>query len=199
MFDTKITTLTNTVTANAKKVERGLERLTGVTNDIATANAKDRENIKKRAKTLEADLNTALKTAVAIGEAKAKAVQERIAEHLKGAKRYLQVELVERTEGAADDVLKIIEGNRQKIADNYLSLKAYACAVSDKVMDEVAKGKGRALSSIGDLLMTIGAQGPVHAPVAQGPAMGGCDDAKCTTATIPQIFSGKSIKVSGAV
>merc|ERR1712100_120476 len=46
-------------------------------------------------------------------------------------------------------------------------------------------GKGLALSSIGDLLVTVGA------PAAEGLGMGGD--------TIPAIFSGKSIKVSGAV
>merc|ERR1712196_553094 len=58
--------------------------------------------------------------------AKAKAVEQRIAEHLKDTKRYLQVELNESVEEAADNVFKIMEGKRQKIADNYLSLKALA-------------------------------------------------------------------------
>merc|ERR1711918_168005 len=62
-----------------------------------------------------------------------------------------------------DNVFNILEGKRQKIADNYLSLKAYAVSAADKVDDYVAKGKGRALSAIGDLLATVGAQGAVHA------------------------------------
>merc|ERR1711998_496634 len=79
-------------------------------------------------------------------------------------------------------------GKRQKIADNYLSLKAYAVSAADKVDDYVAKGKGRALSAIGDLLATVGAQGAVHAPSEEGVGMGGSE--------LPEIFSGKSIKVS---
>merc|ERR1712164_203161 len=85
----------------------------------------------------------------------AKAAAQRIAEHLKDTKRYLQVELNESVEEAADNVFKIMEGKRQKIADNYLSLKAYAVAAADKVQDYVTKGKGRALSSIGDMLSTV--------------------------------------------
>merc|ERR1712196_461622 len=45
----------------------------------------------------------------------------------------------------------------QKIADNYLSLKAYAVTASDKLEDYVIKGKGKNLSSLGDLLMNIAA------------------------------------------
>merc|ERR1712146_543300 len=111
--------------------------------------------------------------------------------HLKGTKRFLQVELNGQVERAADNVFNILEGKRQKIADNYLSLKAYAVSAADKVEDYVAKGKGRALSSIGDLLATVGAQGAVHAPAEEGVGMGGDE--------LPEIFSGKSIKVSNAV
>merc|ERR1712072_932465 len=153
--------------------------------------AQDREVIKTQTKAMEADLNKALNRAISIGEAKAKAVEQRIAEHLKNTKRFLQVELNESVERAADNVLKIMEGKRQKIADNYLSLKAYAVASADKVDDYVQKGNGRALSSVGDLLQTIGSLGPVKAKPAEGLGMGG--DA------LPEIFSGKEIKVSNAV
>merc|ERR1711898_16092 len=69
---------------------------------------------------------------------------------------------------AADKVFKIINGKRQKIADNYLSFKAYAVSAMDKVTDYTAKGKGRNLSSIGDLMMTVGALAAVKAPKAEG-------------------------------
>merc|ERR1711965_1158886 len=82
-------------------------------------------------------------------------------------------------------------GKRQFIADNYLSLKAYSIAAADKIQDYRESGKGLALSSIGDLLVTVGALGAVKAPAAEGLGMGGD--------TIPAIFSGKSVKVSGAV
>merc|ERR1712070_861536 len=52
-------------------------------------------------------------------------------------------------------------------------------------------GKGRALSSIGDLLVTVGSMGAVHAKPAEGLGMGG--------SVLPTIFSGQTIKVSNAV
>merc|ERR1711934_1147009 len=112
-------------------------KLTGVVNDIKKANDADRALIREQTKAMEADLNKAVQRAISIGEAKAKAVEQRIAEHLKDTKRYLQVELNESVERAADNVYKIIEGKRQKIADNSLSLKAYAVASADSVEDYV--------------------------------------------------------------
>merc|ERR1719440_1887542 len=190
-FTSKIVMLTNTVAANAKKAENGIARLTGVVHSTAKAAAADRELLKEETKALEADLNKALDRAISIGEAKAKAVEQRIAEHLKDTKRYLQVELNESVERAADNVFKIIEGKRQVVADNYLSLKAYAVSAVDKVEDYVIKGKGRGLSSIGDLLVTLGQLEAVHAKPAEGLGMGG--------STLPSIFSGDEIKVSNAV
>merc|ERR1711898_14106 len=163
-FDSKIVMLTNTVAANAKHAESELTKLTGIVHNIADAAEKDRDKIRK--------------------ETKAKAVEQRIAEHLKGTKRFLQVELNGQVERAADNVFNILEGKRQKIADNYLSLKAYAVSVADKVEDYVAKGKGRALSSIGDLLATVGAQGAVHAPSEEGVGMGGLSFPRSSLARI---------------
>merc|ERR1740130_1943320 len=181
MFATKIGMLTNVVAANAKRAERDMTALTGVVHNIAKA-AAARSLIKEQTKAMEADLNKAITRAIQIGEAKAKAVEQRIAAHLKSSKRFLQVELSNRCEDAADKVFKIINGKRQKIADNYLSFKAYAVSAVDKVTDYTGKGKGRNLSSIGDLLMTVGALAAVKAPKAEG--LG---------------FGGKNIKVKGAV
>jgi hypothetical protein len=191
MFDSKITMLTNTVVANHKHAQAGIEKLTGVVADTKKANAADRELIRAETKAAEADLQKALDRAISIGEARAKATEQRIAEHLKNTKRYLQVELIEQAEKAADNVFNILQGKRQFIADNYLSLKAYSIAAADKIQDYRESGKGLALSSIGDLLVTVGALGAVKAPAAEGLGMGGD--------TIPAIFSGKSVKVSGAV
>merc|ERR1711970_855828 len=190
-WQSKIIMLTNTVTANAKKAADGLAHISGVVHNYAKASKKDRELIKEETKVLEMDLNKAVERAISIGEAKAKAVEQRVAEHLKNTKRYLQVELNEQVERAADAVYKTIEGKRQKVADNYLSLKAYAVAAADKVEDAVSKGKGSALSSIGDFLVTVGAMGAVHAKAEAGLGMGGSE--------LPEIFSGKQVKVSNAV
>merc|ERR1712010_259961 len=190
-FDSKIVMLTNTVTANAATAKKGIDKLTGVVGDYAKASAADRELIKQETAAMEADLNKALERAISIGEAKAKAVEQRIAEHLKNTKRFLQVELNNQVEEAADNVMKIISGKRQKIADNYLSLKAYAVASADKIADYVGEGKGRGLSSIGDMLQTVAAIGAVKAPKAEGAGFG--------SSKLTEIFSGKSMKVPNAV
>merc|ERR1712146_171073 len=171
--------------------EKEMAKLTGVVHDYAKASAKDRDLIKAETQALEKDLQKAMGRAISIGEAKAKAVEQRIAEHLKNTKRFLQVELNESVEAAADNVFKIMEGKRQKIADNYLSLKAYAVAAADKVQDYVTKGQGRAMSSIGDFLVVVGSMGPVKAKPAEGLGMGGSE--------LPEIFSGDVVKVSNAV
>jgi len=190
-FNTQVVMLTNTVVAHEKTAAAGMAKITGVVHNYAKAAAKDRNLIKQETIALEKDLNKAVARAISIGEAKAKAVEQRVAAHLKDTKRFLQVELNESVERAADSVYKLLEGKRQKIADNYLSLKAYAIASTDKVQDAVEKGQGAAMSSIGDLLVTIGSLGPVKASPADGAGMGGTK--------LAEIFSGKTIKVSGAV
>merc|ERR1711988_1311667 len=181
----------NTISANHKKAMNGLARVTGVVQDYAKASAADRANIKATTKAAEVQLHTDLSLAIQDGEAKAKAVEQRIAEHLKGVKRFLQVELASQDEHAADNVFKIIEGKRHKIADNYLSLKAYAVAAADKVDDYVSAGKGRGLSCIGDLLETIAGLGAVKPKPAEGLGLGGSE--------LMNIFSGESINVPGQV
>merc|ERR1712185_217915 len=122
--------------------------------DYAEASELDRTLIKEETKMMEAELNHALDRAISIGEAKAKAVAQRVAEHLKDTKRYLQVELNAQVEAAADNVLKIVEGKRQTIADNYLSLKAYAVSAVDDIEDYVAKAK-EGLGMGGTVLPTV--------------------------------------------
>merc|ERR1711959_454390 len=191
-FASKISMLTNVISANSKRAERDLQRVTGVVHNIAKAAAADRKLIRDQTRAMEADLNKSIVRAIAIGEARAKAIEQRINENLKKTKRYLQTELSEGIDRAADNVFKIVQEKRQKVADNYLSLKAYAVAAADLVIDYRKKGKnGRNLSSIGDLLQTVAALGAVKPPKAEGLGMGGNK--------IPTIFTGKNIKVSNAV
>jgi hypothetical protein len=191
-FASKISMLTNVISANSKRAQRDLQRVTGVVHNIAKAAAADRKLIKDQTAAMEADLNKSIVRAIAIGEARAKAVEQRINENLKKTKRYLQTELSEGIDRAADNVFKIVNGKRQKIADNYLSLKAYAVASADLVIDYRKKGKnGRNLSSVGDLLETVSALGAVKPPKAEGLGMGGDK--------VPSIFTGKNLKVGRAV
>merc|ERR1711981_953354 len=169
----------------------GTQKLTGVANNIAKANKKDRANIRAQTSAMQADMNKRIVTAITTGEALGKAVQQRLTSNLKSSVRSMRVELAEGLDRAADRVLRTVSGKRHKMADNYLSLKAYSVAAADKVIDYTAKGKGRNLSSIGDLLRTIGALGAVKAPKAQGLGMGG--------STIRSVFSGKNIKVGNSL
>merc|ERR1711975_164955 len=143
MFASKVVMLSNTVAANLKRNKADIARVTGVVMNIAKANAADRRLIRQQTKALEADMNKSITRSIQLGEAQAKATAQRIAEYQKGAvKRFLRVELTERLENAADNVFKTISGKRNKIADNYLSLKAYAIAAKDKVIDYRGKKKG---------------------------------------------------------
>merc|ERR1712054_556782 len=186
MFASKVVMLSNTVAANLKRNKADIARVTGVVMNIAKANAADRRLIRQQTKALEADMNKSITRSIQLGEAQAKATAQRIAEYQKGAvKRFLRVELTERLENAADNVFKTISGKRNKIADNSLSLKAYAIAAKDKVIDYRGKKKG-SLSSIGDLLATPGALDSVRIRSAPGLGLGGNMS--------PPLFSGKKIK-----
>merc|ERR1711998_235429 len=125
-FGARLSVLTNTVTANFKKTKSLLVGLTGVVDMHAKNSKADRALIRKQRAALEADLNKKLVRAIQIGEAKAKRVADRAREHLAASKKALLVEISERVEATADKLFKTIQGNHQKIADNYLSLKAYS-------------------------------------------------------------------------
>merc|ERR1712097_196757 len=111
-----------------------------------------------------------------IGEAKARRVADRARGNLARAKRAMLIEISERVEHTADKLFKSIQGSHQKIADNYLSLKDY-----------VIKGKGKNLSSLGDLLTTVAGLSSVKAQKAEGLGAG--------AKSIPAIFAAKKVKV----
>merc|ERR1711924_558109 len=97
----------------------------------------------------------------------------------------------EKIEAMANKVFATVQQNRQKVADNYLSLKAYAGTAADKINDYVAKGKGRGLGSIGDLLKTVGTRVNVKVGKDEGIGAG--------AKKIPMIFSAKKITVKNPV
>merc|ERR1711959_32043 len=190
-FGTKMAMLTSVIAANAKRAQRATQKLTGVANNINKANKAARANIRAQTSAMQADMNKRIVAAVTTGEALGKAIQQRLTSNLKSTTRSLRVELAEGLDRAADRVLRTVSGKRHKMADNYLSLKAYSVAAADKVIDYTAKGKGRNLSSIGDLVQTIGALGAAHAVKAQGLGMGGNK--------IRSVFSAKTVKVSNSL
>merc|ERR1711959_509932 len=191
-FNSRIVTLTNVVISNGKKFQKRLKRITGVAMDWKKASAADRKAIRVQRNGMFSDLNKALARAIQLGEAKAKKAQEEAQANIASTKRSLTSQIAVKTEMMADNVFKIIQGKRQKIADNYLSLKAYAAVAKDKLEDYLSKGgKGRNLSSIGDLLTTVGGLSKVKVKATKGLGFG--------SNKIPSIFSGKKIKVKGSV
>merc|ERR1712139_360708 len=184
-YASRITTLTNTVVANAAKFEKHLSRVTGAANNWKKASAADRKVLRQQRNAMFSDLNKGLTRAIQLGEAKAKKAQEEAEANIASTKRSLQSTIAVQTEFMADNVFKLLNGKRQKIADNYLSLKAYAAVAKDKVEDYLAKGgKNRNLSSVGDL-------SKVKVKATKGLGFG--------AKKIPSIFSGKKIKVKGSV
>merc|ERR1711977_214954 len=153
--------LANTVASNLKHVEKGLEVLTGVVRSYKAAGKADRALIRAQTKAIGQDLNKRIVRAIQIGEA------------------------------TADKLFKTIQGNHKTIADNYLSFKAYAVTASSKITQYVIKGKGKNLSSLGDLLVNVAAMSSVTAKKAEGIGAG--------SNTLPAVFTVKNVKVSNSV
>merc|ERR1711988_190426 len=189
-FTDRLDTLTNVVAANHKKVEKNFEILTGVVRDFKEAGEADRALIRAQNDALNAEMLEAIDTAIQVGEAKAKAVAQRARASLKGTSDALLIEITDTVEEYADKTFKLIQGNQQKVADNYLSLKAYAVTASEKLSAYVAKGKGKNLSSLGDLLVNIAFLSDVEVEAEEGIS---------PTSEIPQLFSNGKVKVDNSV
>lgn len=155
LFVSRTDTLMNKITENAKKFESGLSRATGLAMDWKKSSADDRALIRSTRKSMVNNLNKDITRAIEKGEAEMKAFEEEAMANIASGKKALLDNISESIENMADNVFSTIQGNRQKIADNYLSLKAYAATAGDKITDYLQKGKGRNLSSVGDLLNTI--------------------------------------------
>merc|ERR1712159_76947 len=158
--------------------------------DWKTWASKDRAAIRKLRKGMVADLNKNIVRAIQLGEAKAKAVEERALDNIANEKKALLTTISSSVEAMADNVFAAVQEDRHKIADNFLSLKAYATTAADKITDYLAKGKGRNLASIGDLLQTVAVEG-VKVQPEQGEGFG--------AAELPLLFSGKEVKVDNSI
>merc|ERR1719321_1076476 len=178
-MNARLNTLGNVIASNARKVESGFEVLTGVIRSHRAAGALDRKLIREQTKAMGKDMQKSIARSIMIGEAKARRVADRA--------RAMLIEISERVEHTADKLFKTIQGSHQKIADNYLSLKAYAVTAGDKLKDYVIKGKGKNLSSLGVLLTTVAGLSSVKAQKAEGLGAG--------AKSIPAIFSAKKVKV----
>jgi hypothetical protein len=163
--------------------------MTGVAMSWKKSAAGDRKNIRTLRSAMKADLDKSIARAIQLGEAKAKAVQQRALSDINKASNALLTTASAKIEAMADNVFKLVQGNRQKIADNYLSLKAYAACSADLLSDYLAKGKGSNLASVGDLLQTVSAVSKVKPVKAEGVSEG--------SPTLKLIFSNKEVKALG--
>merc|ERR1712093_948197 len=147
--------------------------------------------VRENTRTMNRDMTRAIARSVQIGEARAKAVEAQAMSNIKKTVAGLRTLASEKIEAMANKVFATVQQNRQKVADNYLSLKAYAGTVAEKINDYVAKGKGRGLGSIGDLLKTVGTRVNVKVGKDEGIGAG--------AKKIPMIFSAKKITVKNPV
>merc|ERR1719305_912337 len=130
-FEERLDVLTNTVAANNKAVEKGFEVLTGVIRDHKAAGEHDRALLKKQNMAMAADMQKKIVNAIQKAEAKAVAQQARA--HLAAEKKSMLVEITNTVEDYADMIFSTVQGKHQKLADNYLSLKAYAAAAEQQI------------------------------------------------------------------
>jgi hypothetical protein len=189
-FETRLDTLTNVVASNHKKVERDFEVLTGVIRDEKEAGEADRALIKDQNAAMAADMQKRITQAIQKGEAEANAVSQRARSHLSAAKQAMLIEITNTVEETADQLFKTVQGKHQDIADNYLSLKAYAISAESKVVAYVGQGKGKNLSSLGDLLVNAAALSSVKAGAAEGLS---------PSDSLPAIFTNDQVKVDNKV
>merc|ERR1711988_1142622 len=187
-FKSKLTTLSNTVVANNRKFEIGLQRITKVAHSFKQSSAKDRRLMRTQIKGMQQDLTKAVVRAIQIGEAKGKRLEERAKQNVSAMRKALQGEIAQRLEVMADAVYKGISENRGKIADNYLALKAYCGANAGAIIDYTTKNSGRGLSSVGDFLTTVAALSGLRTKPAEGPGAGGN--------SVMPLFGGKKISVA---
>merc|ERR1711959_721249 len=186
-FNARLVTMTNRVASNARKATRGLEVLTGVIRKFKANGKKDRALIRSQNKALNKDLQSKIDRYIQEGEARAKRIAHRARRNLKAAKKSMLLEISARVEATADKIFKSVQGNHKKIADNYLSLKAYCVTARGKLSGYVKKG-GKNLSSLGELMTSVAALSSVKARKAAGIGSG--------SSKIPAIFSAKNVKVS---
>jgi hypothetical protein len=176
-FGVQINSIANAVSSFQNKFEHSLGDMTGVEFSFGKASPTDIACIGTLKTAMKACMHKTIVRAIQMGVLKAD--DELSDEGVTGALLTTTCAAVEST---ADTAFAGVQGNRKKIADNYLSLKAYAMSAGDKVADYVAKGKGRFLSSIGDLLQTVGGLGDQDIIPAAGMGFG--------TGSVELLFAG---------
>merc|ERR1711871_1699133 len=173
-FRTRFGILVDVVASNNKKVEDKLEEMTKVAHDWEVSSASDRALIRKEAEAMNIDLNKAIVKAIQIGEAKSQEVLDRGMTNVNAMGRAMMVEIAEQVERMADNVLKTVSEDRQTMANNYLSLKGYAGAGQDTILEYIQKGGGsrKGLNSSGAFLQSVAVVADVKTKPAEGVSAG---------------------------
>merc|ERR1712178_515972 len=160
--------LTNAIAAGQKKYRAMLEEVTGANMRWNQGDKVDHKVRKVLLGVLKEWMSFAIVTSIQAGILKAKEDEEDDGT----AKGAMFPTIASAIEHITDKAFGKIQGSRSNIGDNYLSLKAYAITAEDKVHHYVAKGKGRALSALGDLLSTIASLSDVEPAPAIGLGFG---------------------------
>jgi len=189
-FSHRLNELADTIAANHKHDKERFQQLTDVVDDYKEAGEADRALIRDQHEALNDMMKTKIRDAIDKGEARAHQVATEARENLAGMKSALLVEITDTVEAWADATFKTIQGDYAKIADNYLSLKAYAITAEAEVVRYVGQGKGKNLSSLGDLLVNIAALSAVKAAPAEGIAPEG---------KITSLYDNEEIKLDDSV
>jgi hypothetical protein len=189
-FATRYGLLVDVVASNNKHVEKKIEEMTNVAHDWEVAAKSDRELIKKEAESMNIDLNKAIVKAIQIGEVKAQEVLDRSSGEINAMQRSMMVEIAEQVEKMADNVLKTVSQDRGTIANNYLSLKGYAGAGQDTILEYIQKGGSsrKGLNSIGDFLQSVAVVADIKTKPAEGITAGSGElTAPFTGSIIPEV------------
>merc|ERR1712070_1196888 len=130
-FGSKLNSLANSITANAKWYEGKMKDVTGVVYDWKKAAGADRKAIEMERNAIVAKQQKAIARAISLGETKRALVERTAMENISVEKKSL---------------LATISAAVENMADNYLSLKAYTAVAADLIADYLQKGKTRNLS-----------------------------------------------------
>merc|ERR1712216_320852 len=106
MFKSRVNTLVNAITANAASQQRGIRHVTKVAQTWKHASAADRKLIRVQRSAMKADLDKKLARAIQLGEARAKALEERANANIASTKKALSSQIAVSVENMADNVFK---------------------------------------------------------------------------------------------
>merc|ERR1712196_490209 len=109
MFKSRVNTLVNAITANAASEQRVIRHLTKVAQSWKHASAADRKLIRVQRAAMKANLDKALARAIQLGEARAKAVEERANENTASTKKALSSQIAVAVENMADNVFRTVQ------------------------------------------------------------------------------------------